>query len=126
MENEKLAFVASVLGILLVVVLSNIGPLIKPEIDDIEDMERLTIAERIHLRAKIGEVKEYGGGHTKLVVHNPEDDSFKTAVFIPKYANNGQVPKAGMCIDIVGDIEFYNGAKELVPERPGDYFIFVC
>jgi len=124
-DNEIAALLLSSLAVLGVFLLSQFSPCFELHYTPLNEIRPDKINKKIRVLGKIEKASNYKTGSASLIL---TDDSGKhLKVFVPYYLNSESFRfKKDWCIDVLGMLESYRGAWEIVPENEKDLRIYRC
>jgi len=102
---EKTALTISLIGILILLLLSQI----EPYLENIEDINKKSPGNWVKVRGTIKNIKRFN----KITIINMKSFTSNSSISVIVYTNNITLPCKGTKIEIIGRIIEYKGNKEI-------------
>lgn len=113
--SDKIIYVALGLSVFGLLLLTYASLVMEPPVSHIGGINANSIGKSLHIRGSVSDVHKFKGGSLVLTLDDGTGNisvyvNYATAKALPKVAGSSQ-------LDVVGEIDEYEGALEMKPQR---------
>lgn len=113
----KIIYVALGVSVLGLLILTYVSTVMEPPLSNIGDLNSNSIGKQVHVQGMITEVHKFKGGS---ITFSLGDGTGDIDVFLINYmANDTANISKGTIVDVIGEVDQYNWALEIIPKNAG-------